>query len=138
MKNDCPACGQAIPEPCGLVVDFERNEVRFAGLSIAITAKHFRILDALVKARGRAVSKEALFNACYFDQPGSQDIEIKIIDVFICKLRASLKPLVPFGIEIKTHWGRGYEFVAPGIESKADLATGIGAAEVASLTYGAR
>lgn len=137
MKNACPACGQAVPEPCGLVVDYDRNEVRFAGLSIAITAKHFRILDALVKAQGRAVSKESLFQACYFDQPYGDDVEIKIIDVFVCKLRKSLKPLVPFGIEIITHWGRGYEFKAPGLQSR-ETGIPLTAGDVAGLTYGGR
>ena len=43
----------------------------------------------------------ALFSDRIDDPP-----EIKIIDVCICKVR---KTLQPFGIEIKTCWGAGYE-----------------------------
>lgn len=71
--------------------------------------------DATVKRRllrGDAVTKNGLMDAVYTtgidDQP-----EIKIIDVFICKLRKKLKP---FGIEIATIWGVGYQMTA---DSKA-------------------
>ena len=79
--------------------------------------RHFRfikiidldIADALAGDYGRLLkggvcSKDALMNALYNvgvdDEP-----EIKIIDVFICKLRKKLKP---FGLDIETVWGRGY------------------------------
>jgi two-component system cell cycle response regulator CtrA len=39
--------------------------------------------------------------------------EVKIVDVFVCKMRKKLKP---FGIEIKTNWGESYEIPE---ESKA-------------------
>lgn len=137
MKKLCPACQQAIPEPCGLVIDDDRGEVRYYGLSIALSKAEARILSALVAAPGRCLSKNSLFDAIYFDRPGSEDIEIKIIDVFVCKLRKKLVPLAPAGVAINTLWGRGYELVAPGVVSKSDVAT-VGASEVADLSYGAR
>ena len=48
-------------------------------------------------------SKDAIMAALYWDkdEPGEE----KIIDVLVCKIR---KKLNPYGIDIKTHWGRGY------------------------------
>jgi DNA-binding response OmpR family regulator len=50
----------------------------------------------------------ALFSLEIDDPP-----EEKILDVWVCKMR---KKLTPYGIEIKTHWGVGYEMPE---ESKA-------------------
>lgn len=58
-------------------------------------------------------TKEQIMDAVYSlteDQPG-----MKIVDVFICKLRAKLRPR---GLEIATLWGRGYELTA---EARARL-----------------
>lgn len=50
-------------------------------------------------------TKERLFNALYWDR--SDPLDIKIIDVFISKIRKKLRELsVPGSIE--TVWGRGY------------------------------
>ena len=53
-------------------------------------------------------TKDALMAALYRDF-GKDEPEIKIIDVFICKLRKKLKP---FGLEITTIWGLGYAMSA--------------------------
>lgn len=104
-------------------------------MSISITGKQMRMMQSLVHARGRVVSKDAMFNALYFDQPGSEDIEGKIIDVFICKLRAALRPFEDHGLKIKTHWGRGWELILPGLKSKADPAP-LTTADIGTLQYG--
>lgn len=49
-------------------------------------------------------TKTAIMQALYSDRP-DEDPEIKIVDVFICKLRKKVKP---FGVDIETVWGRGY------------------------------
>lgn len=68
-------------------------------------------IAAILNARApRAVSKEALLLAL------NTDAEIKIVDVFVCKLRKK----VPFKIE--TIWGQGYVMRAP-VELPADLGT---------------
>lgn len=69
----------------------------------ALTGKEALMFAALV-ARGEA-SKQALMDALYSDKPDGDEPEIKIVDVFICKLRKKLRP---YGIEIQTIWGRGY------------------------------
>ena len=78
---------------------------RFAPLSrVALTGKEFAILELMVLRNGSIISKEAFLNHLY---GGMDEPELKIIDVFICKLR---KKLALAGAEdvIGTIWGRGY------------------------------
>lgn len=49
-------------------------------------------------------TKPAIMQALYSDRP-DDDPEIKIVDVFICKLRRKIQR---YGVEITTVWGRGY------------------------------
>lgn len=51
------------------------------------------------------VTKDVLMTALYSLRPDTDEPEMKICDVFICKLRKKLKP---FGITIHTSWGRGW------------------------------
>ena len=66
----------------------------------------------LMNANGRTLSKENLLNGLYqLKAFADEDVpEIKIIDVFICKLR---KKITPLGITIGTAWGRGYYLEEP-------------------------
>lgn len=61
-------------------------------------------------------TREALMQIIYLGDHGREMVDIKIIDVWVCKLR---KKLMTHGIEIKTMWGRGY-FMAPGMKLKAE------------------
>lgn len=49
-------------------------------------------------------TKQAIMNALYSGRAGDEP-EIKIVDVFVCKLR---KKIEPFGVDIQTVWGQGY------------------------------
>lgn len=49
-------------------------------------------------------TKANIMHALYSDRAGD-DPEMKIVDVFICKVR---KKLTPHGVEIITFWGQGY------------------------------
>lgn len=67
-----------------------------------LTGKEGRIVGALMARE--TCTKVQLMAALY--QPGVDDEpEIKIIDVFVCKVRKKLRP---FGINIETVWGVGY------------------------------
>lgn len=84
------------------------DEDRFPLLCVRafkVTAKEARLLGALL--RRSECTKEQLLGYMYDvteDTP-----EIKIIDVFVCKLR---KKLAAFALDIQTIWGRGY-FISP-------------------------
>jgi two-component system cell cycle response regulator CtrA len=77
-----------------------------------LTGSEIRVFGVLQKRE--LVTKEAAMAALYGNF-GKDEAEIKIVDVFICKLRRKLKP---FGIEIKTVWGQGYMLTA---ETRAKL-----------------
>lgn len=65
------------------------------------------IVFGLLTTRG-LVTKDAMLAALYHNS-GKEEAEAKIADVFVCKLRKKLKP---FGIQITTIWGRGWEMSA--------------------------
>lgn len=71
-------------------------------LFLGLTPHEGKALGALM--RREMQSKESLWLALYGMRPDDGP-EIKIIDVFICKMR---KKLTRFGITIDTLWGQGY------------------------------
>lgn len=64
------------------------------------------MFEQLRAARGAVLTKEHLLSNLYLVE--ADEAEIKIIDVYVCRLRKKLKPL---GVEIGTAWGRGYRLV---------------------------
>ena len=56
------------------------------------------------------VRKEMAMSAIYAHLP-DEEPEIKIVDVWVCKMRRKLRP---YGIEIQTQWGQGYFISAEG------------------------
>jgi two-component system cell cycle response regulator CtrA len=80
------------------------QEVRFRNIPVPLTDKEFALLELMVRRRGTVLTKTLFLNHLYneMDEP-----EIKIIDVFICKLR---KKLERAGVAdpVSTIWGHGY------------------------------
>ncbi len=82
--------------------------VQVNGMSAELTGKETLLLLILASAPGRTFSKEGLLAQMYAggveDEP-----ELKIIDVFVCKVRKKLAEIHPDaeGL-IETVWGRGY------------------------------
>lgn len=74
-------------------------------VELRLTMSEAAILGALM-ARDRC-SKDVLLEATRTSGLGYRrdEVEAKIVDVFVCKLRRKLEP---FGIEITTLWGYGY------------------------------
>ena len=91
------------------------REVLVDGAPVHVTSKEFSILELLVLRKGCVVTKEAILNHLY---GGMDEPEIKIIDVFICKLRKKLSQ-AGAGNPIGTVWGQGYMLRNPvGIEAE--------------------
>lgn len=103
----CPCCGQDLPEDGALRID-DAGFVVFGGRVAKLTQAETEVFGMLRAARGAGVSRQSLLAALYPIE--ADEADIKIIDVFISKLRKKLKPL---GLEISTIWGRGYRFVPP-------------------------
>jgi len=87
-----------------LQLNLDSREVLVNGHTVHLTGKEYAILELLVLRKGMVLTKEAFLNHLY---GGMDEPEMKIIDVFICKLR---KKLAQAGADnlIGTVWGRGY------------------------------
>lgn len=85
-------------------LNLDSREVTVDGGEVHLTGKEYSILELLVLRKGMVLTKEAFLNHLY---GGMDEPEIKIIDVFVCKLR---KKLAAAGADnlIGTVWGRGY------------------------------
>lgn len=104
-SSACPCCGQTLPVSDELIVDAGGIVVR-RGRFATLTQNEHSILLSLQQAAPRIRSKEQLLVDLYWDE--HEEPEIKIIDVWICKLRKKLRPL---GVKIDTVWGRGYRLL---------------------------
>jgi two-component system, cell cycle response regulator CtrA len=70
-----------------------------------LTSKEYAILELLAMRKGTVLTKEVFLNHLY---GGIDEPELKIIDVFICKLRKKLADASGGMNYIETVWGRGY------------------------------
>ena len=68
------------------------------------------MLELLSLRKGTTLTKEMFLNHLY---GGMDEPELKIIDVFICKLRKKLATLPNGKNYIETVWGRGYVLREP-------------------------
>ena len=87
-----------------LQLSLDSREVTVAGRPVHLTGKEYAILELLVLRKGMVLTKEAFLNQLY---GGMDEPEMKIIDVFICKLRKKLAEAGAPNL-IGTVWGRGY------------------------------
>ena len=74
------------------------------GTPVHLTGKEYAILELLVLRKGMVLTKDAFLNHLY---GGLDEPEMKIIDVFVCKLRKKLQAAGAANL-ISTIWGRGY------------------------------
>lgn len=92
-----------------LIIDLERRIVTADGKPIRLTRKEYRILELLSLRPGITVTKEMLLGHLY---GGKDEPELKIIDVFVCRLRKKLAQATGDKHFIETVWGRGYRLCA--------------------------
>jgi two-component system, cell cycle response regulator CtrA len=105
---------QSMIETGKLSVNLDARSVDVNGQSIHLTGKEYGILELLSLRKGTTLTKEMFLNHLY---GGMDEPELKIIDVFICKLRKKLSTATEGESYIETVWGRGYvmrdPYVAP-------------------------
>ncbi len=92
-----------------LRLNLDSREVLVDDSQVPLTGKEYAILELLVLRKGMVLTKEAFLNHLY---GGMDEPEMKIIDVFICKLRKKLQAAGADGL-IGTVWGRGYMLREP-------------------------
>ena len=88
-----------------LSIDLDGKSVTVAGQSVHLTGKEYGILELLALRKGTTLTKEMFLNHLY---GGMDEPELKIIDVFVCKLRKKLATASGGNNFIETVWGRGY------------------------------
>ncbi|MEO6536693.1 MAG: response regulator transcription factor [Candidatus Paceibacterota bacterium] len=89
-------------------VNLSLQTVTVNGTYVHFTGKELIVLSILASNRGRTLSKEMILTGMYTAL--EDEAEIKIVDVFICKIRRKLSEVHPdAGEVVETVWGRGYQ-----------------------------
>ncbi len=90
-----------------LSVNLDTSTVEVDGQPLHLTGKEYGILQLLSLRKGTTLTKEMFLNHLYGGM-GMDEPELKIIDVFICKLRKKLASATEGENYIETVWGCGY------------------------------
>ncbi|SMH55947.1 response regulator transcription factor CtrA [Maritimibacter sp. HL-12] len=88
-----------------IAVNLDAKSVEVEGKQVHLTGKEYQMLELLSLRKGTTLTKEMFLNHLY---GGMDEPELKIIDVFICKLRKKLASATDGDNYIETVWGRGY------------------------------
>lgn len=88
-----------------IAVNLDTRTVEVNGQPLHLTGKEYGILELLSLRKGTTLTKEMFLNHLY---GGMDEPELKIIDVFVCKLRKKLSTATGGENYIETVWGRGY------------------------------
>ena len=96
---------QSIINTGKIAVNLDAKTVEANGYPVHLTGKEYQMLELLSLRKGSTLTKEMFLNHLY---GGMDEPEVKIIDVFICKLRKKLALATEGANYIETVWGRGY------------------------------
>ena len=88
-----------------LSINLDSRAVEVDDQPLHLTGKEYAILELLSLRKGTTLTKEMFLNHLY---GGIDEPELKIIDVFICKLRKKIAQATGGENYIETVWGRGY------------------------------
>ena len=107
---------QSIIKTGDIEVNLDGKTVEVRGNTVHLTGKEYQMLELLSLRKGTTLTKEMFLNHLY---GGMDEPELKIIDVFICKLRKKLSEATGRENHIETVWGRGYVLRDPKPEDVA-------------------
>jgi len=102
---------QSVIKTGAIAVNLDAKTVDVEGKTVHLTGKEYQMLELLSLRKGTTLTKEMFLNHLY---GGMDEPELKIIDVFICKLRKKLAEATGGQNHIETVWGRGYVLRDPG------------------------
>ncbi|WP_171125110.1 MULTISPECIES: response regulator transcription factor CtrA [unclassified Ruegeria] len=105
-------------------VNLDAKTVEVEGKAVHLTGKEYQMLELLSLRKGTTLTKEMFLNHLY---GGMDEPELKIIDVFICKLRKKLSNATGGENYIETVWGRGYVLRDPQSNRMVDGRVAVGA-----------
>jgi len=87
-----------------LEIDVPRHEVKVAGSAVEVTATEFRLLELLVRRRGRVQTRDRLLQDVWgYENP----IDSRTVDTHMRRLREKLGPAAAY---LETIRGVGYRF----------------------------
>jgi two-component system, cell cycle response regulator CtrA len=110
---------QSVIQTGELVVNLDTKTVEVNSARVHLTGKEYQMLELLTLRKGTPLSKEMFLNHLY---GGIDEPEVKIIDVFICKLRKKLANASNGKNFVETLWGRGHVLRDP-FEEDARIST---------------
>jgi two-component system cell cycle response regulator CtrA len=93
-----------------LAVNLDTKTADVDGARIHLTVKEYAMLELLSLRKGTTLTKEMFLNHMY---QGIDEPEVKIVDVFLCKLRKKISLASDGENYIETVWGRGYMLSDP-------------------------
>ena len=101
---------QSVVQTGDLAVNLDDKTVEVCGARVHVTVKEYEMLELLALRKGSTITKEMFRSHLYggMDEPG-----LKIVDVFMCKLRKRLTNASGGKNYIETVWGRGYVLREP-------------------------
>lgn len=89
----------------GMEINLNSKVVTIDGKVLNLTSKEYALFELLALRKGTTINKEQFLNHLY---GGMDEPEMKIIDVFLCKIRRKIEKLTKNDNYIQTVWGRGY------------------------------
>ncbi|SMO55156.1 response regulator transcription factor CtrA [Paracoccus laeviglucosivorans] len=107
---------QSVIRTGDMIVNLDARSVEVAGRAVNLTGKEYQILELLSLRKGTTLTKEMFLNHLY---GGMDEPELKIIDVFVCKLRKKLAAVLNGESHIETVWGRGYVLRDPVVDGQS-------------------
>jgi two-component system cell cycle response regulator CtrA len=110
----CKGHAQSMVQSGDLIINLDSKMVEINGARVRLTGKEYQILELLSLRKGMTLTKEMFLNHLY---GGMDEPEVKIIDVFMCKLRKKLTNASGGKNYIETVWGRGYVLRHPAEEA---------------------
>ena len=110
---------QSVIKTGDITVNLDAKTVEVNNSRVHLTGKEYQMLELLSLRKGTTLTKEMFLNHLY---GGMDEPELKIIDVFICKLRKKLANASQGRNYIETVWGRGYVLREPNEAEERSIA----------------
>jgi two-component system cell cycle response regulator CtrA len=88
-----------------IALNIDTRTAEVSGVPVHLTPSEYKVLELLSLRKNTVLTKEMCLNHLY---NGLNEPEVKIIDVFVCKLRKKLAQATVGGSAIETVWGGGY------------------------------
>ena len=88
-----------------IALNLDTRSAEVSGVRVHLTPSEYKVLELLSLRKNMVLTKEMCLNHLY---NGLKEPEVKIIDVFICKLRKKLAEASGGSSQIETVWGGGY------------------------------